>query len=68
MLTVGWQRPEESEMRTTTVTQRWKDHRGTWLLEHEERASGDVGLLGEPTLVVRPPAQRDVQFEAVRIP
>ena len=66
-LTVGWQRPEEGEVRGTSVTQHWKDHRGNWLLESEERTSGDVGLLGETIVVVRPPPRADVQFQSVTI-
>ena len=45
MVTIGWQRPDESDIRSTTIVQHWKDHRGSWLLESEERGSGDVGLL-----------------------
>lgn len=63
---VSWHRLDESEMRMTALVQRWKDHRGTWLLVTEERASGDVGLLGENAVVVKPP-RRDVQFESVTI-
>ena len=44
-VTVGWQRIQESEMRTTHLTQHWRDHRGSWMLETEERTAGDVGLL-----------------------
>lgn len=63
---VAWHRVDEAVMRTTSLVQRWKDFRGTWLLVEEERAGGDVGLLGENTVVVRPP-RRDVQFESVTI-
>jgi hypothetical protein len=65
-LSVSWQRVDESEMRVTHLAQKWRDRRGTWLLESEERAAGDVGLLGEPTTVVRPSA-RPVQFESITI-
>jgi hypothetical protein len=66
MLSVSWHRVDESEMRLTQVAQRWRDHRGAWLLDSEERASGDVGLLGEPATVLRPSA-RPVQFETITI-
>ena len=53
-------------MRSTELVQHWTDHKGTWLLETEERARGDVGLLGEPTTVVRPTAT-GAQFETITI-
>lgn len=65
-LTVNWQRIDESELRGTQIAQKWRDHRGRWLLESEERIAGDIGLLGEPTTVVRAPAQR-TQFESITI-
>jgi len=66
MLAVSWHRVDESEMRVTHVAQRWGDHRGAWLLDSEERAGGDVGLLGEPATVMRP-AAGPVQFETITI-
>jgi hypothetical protein len=66
MVQVSWQRVEESEMRTTHVSQHWRDRRGAWLLDSEERAGGDVGLLGEQTTVL-PPSGRTVQFETITI-
>ncbi len=66
-IAVAWQRPDESQVRGTSVTQRWKDHRGTWLLESEERVAGDYGVFGESTVVVRPPARGDVQFQTITI-
>jgi len=63
---VAWHRVDESVMRTTAIVQRWKDFKGTWQLVEEERSGGDVGLLGENAVVVRPP-RRDVQFETVTI-
>jgi len=65
-LAVNWQRLDDSEMRATQIAQHWQDHRGAWLLETEERTGGDVGLLGEPTTVVRP-APTNVQFETITI-
>ena len=66
VLAVSWHRVDESEMRVTHVAQRWGDHRGAWLLDSEERAGGDVGLLGEAATVLRP-AARTVQFETITI-
>jgi hypothetical protein len=65
-LTVSWQRIDESELRGTQIAQKWRDHRGKWLLESEERIAGDIGLLGEPTTVVRAPQTR-TQFESITI-
>jgi hypothetical protein len=65
-LTVSWQRIDESDLRGTQIAQKWKDHKGKWLLESEERIAGDVGLLGEPTTVVRAPQSR-TQFESITI-
>lgn len=65
---VTWQRLDEADLRTTTVTQKWTDEKGSWRLAGEERTSGDLGLLGEEVKVVRPEgARRDVQFETIRI-
>jgi hypothetical protein len=64
---VGWQRVAESEMRSTQIAQKWKDQRGNWMLESEERTGGDVGLLGEQVAVIRPAAARDVQFRTITI-
>jgi len=65
-VTIAWHRVDESVMRTTAVVQRWRDFKGTWQLVEEERSGGDVGLLGENAVVVRPP-RRDVQYETVTI-
>ena len=65
-LTVSWHRIDETELRGTQITQTWQDHRGRWLLESEERLAGDIGLLGEPTTVVRAPQSR-TQFESITI-
>ncbi len=67
LLSVGWQRIDDADVRTTQIAQHWADHRGAWLLESEERAAGDPGLLGEK-VVVQPAAARPTQFESVRIP
>ena len=68
LLNVGWQRVDEAEMRVTQISQTWRDHRGSWLLMSEQRTGGDVGLLGEQTVVVGPPRRGDVQYESIRIP
>ncbi len=46
VVTLTWQRADESTTRTTSLVQRWTETRNTWtLLSEEER--GDEGLLGE---------------------
>jgi hypothetical protein len=61
LVRVAWYRPEQQELRSTTIRQAWKDKNG-WQLMTEERVDGDFGLLGEPVIVeapaeARPPAQ-----------
>lgn len=65
-LSVAWQRPDETDMRNTALVQHWVDHKGSWQLEREERTSGDVGLFGENTVVVRP-ERSEAQFQTVTI-
>ena len=62
----AWYRPEEGDLHTTVVRQRWKDTKGSWLLVAEARIDGDLGLFGE---AVPPPPQRsreNVQFPTVQ--
>src|SRR6185436_6630607 len=56
---VTWQRVDESSVRVTQVTQRWKDD-GGWLITAEERKGGDLGLFGEK-LPVAPPRAAPVE-------
>jgi hypothetical protein len=48
-ITVSWQRPNESTLRATDISQRWADTRGTWWMLREEETGGDPGLLAELT-------------------
>ena len=57
----SWMRMDEDTLRSTRVTQRWSSLKGSWALESEKRAAGDVGLFGEHVDVLRP-ARRDAQF------
>jgi starvation-inducible outer membrane lipoprotein len=57
----AWMRMDEDTLRSTRVTQRWTSSKGSWVLEGEKRATGDIGLFGEHVEVLRPP-QRDAQF------
>ena len=64
---VAWFRPEENEVRVTTIVQKWKDDRGSWLLVGEERLDGDVGLLGEERPIAPAAVRRNAQFPTIRI-
>jgi hypothetical protein len=59
---VSWVRMDEGWLRSTRLKQRWENPGGGWKLGAEERASGDVGLLGESVVVLRPEGPRDVHF------
>ncbi len=62
-----WYRPEEEELRTTTLKQKWHDQNG-WQLVGEERMDGDVGLLGEVVVYQAPSERREpTQFPTVRL-
>jgi hypothetical protein len=64
---VAWYRPEEQELRTTTLQQSWRDTDG-WRLTEEKRLDGDVGLLGEHVVYELPSASRPpAQFPTVRL-
>ncbi|MBL8716319.1 MAG: hypothetical protein JNL79_10005 [Myxococcales bacterium] len=67
-VTFAWYRPNEGTMRQTKVKQTWKSEGGPWFLTDEERADGDVGLLGEPAVVVlKPTQQKPTHFETTVI-
>jgi hypothetical protein len=63
---VAWYRPEQQELRVTTLKQRWHDKDG-WHLVGEERLDGDVGLIGEPVVYAAPPAQPPARFPTIRL-
>ena len=46
VVTLTWQRADESTTRTTSLIQRWTETRNIWTLSSEEE-KGDDGLLGE---------------------
>lgn len=46
VVTLTWQRADESSTRTTSLVQRWTETRNVWTMASEE-AKGDDGLLGE---------------------
>jgi hypothetical protein len=63
---VSWYRPDQQDLRTTTVKQHWHDTNG-WQLQSEERVEGDVGLLGETIVFQQPEAAPPAQFPTVRL-
>jgi len=64
---IAWYRPEEQELRTTTLEQEWSDKNG-WQLVAEKRLDGDVGLLGEQVVYEVPSASRPpAQFPTVHL-
>jgi hypothetical protein len=65
---VAWYRPEQQELRSTTLTQSWHAKTSGWELATEKRLDGDYGLLGEAVVVEEPPArQGPAQFPTVRL-
>jgi hypothetical protein len=46
VVTLTWQRADESTTRTTSLVQRWTETRNVWTMASEEER-GDEGLLGE---------------------
>lgn len=59
---VSWVRMDEGVLRSTRVKQTWLNNGDDWQIDAEERLSGDIGLLGENVVVLRPDAPRDVHF------
>jgi hypothetical protein len=47
VVSVSWQRFDETSVRNTDITQRWSEKRGTWWMISEEERGGDHGLLAE---------------------
>jgi hypothetical protein len=46
IVTLNWQRPDDTNLRTTEILQRWTNKRGTWWMIREEERGGDPGLFG----------------------
>jgi len=72
----AWYRPDQQELKQTTIRQKWRDKRGDWQLVSEDRAEGDAGLIGDdppPSALEAPeggPAVRAksrAQFPTIRI-
>jgi len=67
LVDVSWMRMDEGLLRATRLKQHWENPGGGWVMSAEERASGDVGLLGEEVVVLRPEGPRDVHFPSKTI-
>jgi hypothetical protein len=64
---VAWYRPDQQELRVTTLKQGWRDKDG-WQLVAEQRLEGDVGLLGEPVVYETPREEAaPAQFPTIRL-
>ena len=59
---VSWMRMGEGVLRTTRLSQVWRDEDHGWQLVRERRAAGDVGLLGEPVIEQPREQHGDVHF------
>jgi len=66
---VSWYRPEQQELRNTTLKQSWRT-KGVdkWQLVSESRVDGDYGLLGEAVIFAPSNAPRaPAQFPTIRL-
>jgi hypothetical protein len=64
---VAWYRPDQQELRSTTLKQGWREE-GNWHLFSEERIDGDIGLLNEPVVYEAPArAAEPARFPTVRL-
>ncbi len=65
---VSWYRPEQQELRSTTLQQQWHAKTDGWQLVGEKRVDGDIGLLGEAVVMEAPTAPKaPSQFPTIRL-
>jgi hypothetical protein len=65
---VSWYRPEQQELRSTTLQQQWHAKVDGWQLVGEKRVDGDIGLLGEAVVLQAPvEAKQPLQFPTIRL-
>src|SRR4051812_33357834 len=64
MVTLSWQRANESTIRVTDVSQRWTREKGSWWMLREEEKSGDRGLLGDSAKAKSEPEAPDAAAPA----
>jgi hypothetical protein len=67
LVRVAWYRPEDQQLRSTTLQQSWHDKPEGWQLVNEHRIDGEIGLLGEPVVYAAPQARSPAQFPTVRL-
>lgn len=58
----SWSRVDEGVLRTTRVSQEWRDQGGGFRLVGEHHVTGDIGLLGEASQPAAAPQRQNVQF------
>jgi hypothetical protein len=64
---IAWYRVDDEELHMTTLRQKWHQYTEEWRLTGEDRADGDVGLIGEQMLVPPGEPKKNTQFPTVRI-
>jgi hypothetical protein len=65
---VTWYRPEQQELRSTTLQQQWHSKTDGWELTGEKRMDGDIGLLGEAVVIEAPSGPKaPSQFPTIRL-
>jgi hypothetical protein len=64
----SWSRVDETRLRSTRISQEYRDQGGGFRLVRERRLAGDVGLFGEPMPAPPTGPRRDVQFATKVIP
>jgi len=62
----SWYHPDDGDLHTTVVRQKWKDHKGDWVLVGEARLDGDLGLFGEAVPAPPPRPHENLQFPTVQ--
>jgi hypothetical protein len=58
----SWSSMTDGQLRSTRISQEWRDPGGGFVLFRERRISGDLGLFGEQIPPSEAPPRHDVQF------
>ena len=61
-----WYELAVGDLHTSRIRQKWRSHKGAWLLEAEALDDGVPGLLGEP-IAQEAPRPMNAQFPTVRL-
>ncbi|HVH43725.1 MAG TPA: hypothetical protein VM925_15330 [Labilithrix sp.] len=70
LVKVAWYRMDQGDLRTTLLKQKWHDFKGEWKLVDENRADGDLGLMGEALPAPESAGKgngRNAQFPTIRL-